>query len=254
MNLIDKVNPELKEHIVSNVFPMYALNGESHGIGHINDVIRRTFEIIEEYEKNNPYAPKLNYDLSYVVAAYHDIGDHIDRKKHHTISAKMMFEDKNLDKFFIPEEKQIAKEAIEDHRASNNEVPRSIYGRVVLTADRNNSIEEFFKRRIKYCSERHPEYTEDQVVEEIYESSVKKFGKEGYAFTKTCYMPSEKLEAYLKTINSLVHDREKFEEMTRSYYHDETKGGKDSSESNAKKLPDGLYVGIRIGDNILEHK
>ena len=41
-----------------------------------------------------------------------------------------MFEDKKLDEFFGLEEKTIMKEAIEDHRASNKHLPRSIYGRI----------------------------------------------------------------------------------------------------------------------------
>ena len=243
MNLIDKVNPELRKYVEENVFPMYKLNGESHGISHINQVIKRTFEIVEEYERKNPDKEKLNYDILYVVAAYHDIGDHINRRKHHIVSAQMMYEDKNLDKFFSPEEKEIAKEAIEDHRASNTKEPRTIYRRVVLTADRNNSIEEFFKRRIKYCVEHHPEYTEDQVVSELYISSTEKFGEEGYAFKKSCYMPSEKLEAYLQQINRLLQNREEFEKMTR-YYYEKEKYSKEDSSHEATELPKDLKIDV----------
>lgn len=49
---------------------MYALNGDSHGIEHINQVIKRTFEIIEEYEESDENKEKLNSELLYIVAAY----------------------------------------------------------------------------------------------------------------------------------------------------------------------------------------
>ena len=143
MNLINSVNPKLRKYIEESIFPLYDLNGPSHGIKHIKEVIERSFQIIEEYEKNeknekNPV--KINYDLAYIIAAYHDIGDHIDRKKHHIISGEIMFEDNNLDEFISPKEKITAREAIEDHRASNKNLPRSIYGRIVLTADRKDII------------------------------------------------------------------------------------------------------------------
>ena len=57
-----------------------------------------------------------------------------------------MFKDEKLDEFFSAEEKAIIKEAIEDHRASNEHIPRSVYGRIVLTADRDNNLTDFFKR------------------------------------------------------------------------------------------------------------
>ena len=79
-----------------------------------------------------------------------------------------MFEDNNLDEFISPEEKITAREAIEDHRASNKNLPRSIYGRIVLTADRNDNLQNFFVRRINFCLEHHPEYSKEQVIREIF--------------------------------------------------------------------------------------
>lgn len=239
MNSINKVNPELKKYIEGKIFPIYKLNGESHGQSHIEEVIKRTFEIVEEYENNNPNNEKLNHNLLYIIAAYHDIGDHIDRKKHHIISGKIMYDDKNLDKFLSLEEKQIGKEAIEDHRASNSEEPRSIYGKVVLTADRNNKVEDFFKRRIQCCMERHPEYTESEVLEEIYNSALEKFGTEGYAFKKKAYMPSEKLKIYLNTINKLLQDKDTFDEIAKKYLK-KIKDKKIENLCNSIELPKDL--------------
>ncbi len=238
MGLIDRVNPKLRKYVEENVFPMYKLNGESHGIGHIEQVIQRTFEIVEEYEKNNPDKEKLNYDMLYVVAAYHDIGDHINRRKHHIISANIMYEDENLNEFFSQSEKQIAKDAIEDHRASNTKEPRTIYGKVILTADRNNSLEDFFKRRIRYCLEHHPEYTESEVLEELYTSSVEKFGEKGYAFKKSYYLPSKKLEKYLMQINTLLKNKKDFEMIGGHYYREYMK--ENVSNNSLAQLPEGL--------------
>lgn len=241
MNLINRVNPKLRKYIEESIFPLYDLNGPSHGIKHIKEVIERSFQIIEEYEKNEKNPVKINYDLAYIIAAYHDIGDHIDRKKHHIISGEIMFEDNNLDEFISPEEKIKAKEAIEDHRASNKKLPRSIYGRIVLTADRNDSIPNFFIRRINFCLERHPEYSKEQVIKEIYDSTIKKFGKDGYANEKPGYMPSEKLKEYFKILHELIEDKDEFHRLSELYYEAVTRSQKqlDSikvKESNIHKL------------------
>lgn len=41
-------------------------------------------------------------------------------------------------------------EAIEDHRASLEYIPRSIYGKIISSADRNTSIEDILKRTYEY--------------------------------------------------------------------------------------------------------
>ena len=120
-----EVNKELKQYIENNVFPEYNKNEQGHGISHINDVINRSFELIKENELN------LNQDMVYTIAAYHDIGHHIDSKTHEIISADIMSKDKGLFKFFSNEELKTIKEAIEDHRASSKNEPRSIYGKIV---------------------------------------------------------------------------------------------------------------------------
>ena len=219
MSLEERVNPELKQYIESTLFPQYeSLNGEAHGIGHIKQVIQRTYEIGDEYEESNPDQEPLNANIAYITAAYHDIGDHVNRKKHHIISAEMMMADKGLDAFVTPEEKLIIKEAIEDHRASKEEIPRTIYGRLVLTADRNNELQDFFERRIKTSMERHPEFTEEQILDEVYKSSYKKFGRNsGYALKKPGYLPSKKLEAHFERITELLDDEEKFKEEAKKY-------------------------------------
>lgn len=126
-----KITKELKQYIEEKVFPEYDKNESSHGINHIKDVIRRSFELIEENQ------PNVNMNMVYVIAAYHDIGHHIDSKTHEIIFANIMSKDEKLKDFFNEEELKLIKEAIEDHRASAKDDPRSIYGRIVSSSDRN---------------------------------------------------------------------------------------------------------------------
>ena len=99
--------------------------------------------------------------MVYRIAAYHDIGHHIDSKTHEMVSADIMSKDENLKNFFFDEERQIIKEAIEDHRASAKDEPRSIYGRIVSSADRNNTVEACLRRTYTYGKKIDPNVTDE---------------------------------------------------------------------------------------------
>ena len=89
--------------------------------------------------------------MVYTIASYHDIGHHIDSKTHEIISADIMSKDNNLANFFTPEELITIKEAIEDHRASAKDDPRSIYGRIVSSADRRLFKKNIYLRKKIKC-------------------------------------------------------------------------------------------------------
>ena len=139
-----KIRKEVKEYIEKNVFPEYDKNESGHGIHHIKAVIDRSFDLVKENKL------EVNPDMVYVIAAYHDIGHHIDSKNHEKVSAEIMSKDKGLEKFFSKEERKIIHDAIEDHRASAKEEPRSIYGKIVSSADRNNTVEDCLRRTYTY--------------------------------------------------------------------------------------------------------
>ena len=145
----------------------------------------------------------VNLDILYTAVAYHDIGDHIDRENHEKVSAKIMKEDKNLNRFFNTAELQLIKEAIEDHRASKTGEPRNIYGKILASADKTVTIEIFFRRTFKYGEEHYGN-----------------IGKEGYAAKKD-YIENEYREKELKKLQDLIEDKERFfkvaDEMYKKY-------------------------------------
>ena len=106
------VNEELKRYIEQNIFPRYKLNDKGHQIEHIKYVINRCYKLSKNMD--------VDYNMLYVIATYHDIGHHIDYKNHEIVSAQIMYNDINQNKFFGNENRIIMKEAIEDHRASLN--------------------------------------------------------------------------------------------------------------------------------------
>ena len=202
------INKELKKYIEKNIFPIYDKNEKGHGIEHIKYVIKRSFELVKENNLD------VNYDMVYAIASYHDIGHHIDSKKHEIISAEIMSKDKNLEKFFSNQELVTIKEAIEDHRASAKDDPRSIYGKIVSSADRNNTIEDCLARTYTYGKKLNPNATDNELYERAYDVLVNKFGEDGYA---KFYFKDKQYEDFLKDIRELLKDKENYIEVQRNY-------------------------------------
>ena len=202
-----EINSELKKYIEENIFPEYAKNEPAHNLEHIKYVINRSMKFASQVEN-------INYDIVYTVAAFHDIGHHIAPKKHEVISAELMIKDENLKRFFSDEERKIIREAIEDHRASSNHEPRSIYGKIVSTADRNTTIEACFSRSYTYGKKIEPTFSDEQLFERAYNHLKEKFGENGYA---KFYFEDEEYEKFLKEFRALLADKTKFMEEQKAY-------------------------------------
>ena len=210
-----KINKDLQKYIEENIFPEYEKNEEGHRLDHIKYVIDRSFKFASTI-------PNINYNMVYVIAAYHDIGHHIDAKKHEIISAEIMEKDTQLKKYFNAEELKIIKEAIEDHRASSDHEPRTIYGKIVSTADRNNTVEDCLKRTYTYGKAHTEGLTDEELFERSYDVLVKKFGYNGYA---KFYFEDEEYDNFLKDIRKLLEDKEHFCNVQREYIEKLKKNG-----------------------------
>lgn len=202
-----KINEDLKKYIEENIFPEYAKNDLGHNIKHIQYVIDRSFKFADT-------VPNVNYDIVYTVAAYHDIGHHIDSKRHEIVSGEIMSKDENLKRFFSADELKIIKEAIEYHRASADHEPRSIYGKIVSTADRNNTVEACLKRSYTYGRKLNPKATDDELFDRAYEHLKIKFGENGYA---KFFFKDDVYEKFLKDIRDLLSDKDNYIETQRDY-------------------------------------
>ena len=203
-----EINKELKKYVEENVFPEYDKNESGHGINHIKDVIKRSFELVNENNLD------VNMDMVYVIAAYHDIGHHIDSKTHEIISADIMSKDEKLKEFFNEEELKVIKEAIEDHRSSAKDDPRSIYGKIVSSSDRNNKVEDCLRRTYTYGKKLNPEATDEELFLRAYDVLQNKFGEDGYA---KHYFKDSQYETFLQELRELLKDKDKFINTQREY-------------------------------------
>ena len=136
------------EFVETQILPKYTEFGESHGLRHVNRVIKNSLELAR--------ITGADINMVYVVAAYHDLGMSGPRAIHHITSGKILMADARLKRWFSQDQIKIMKEAVEDHRASSSRQPRSIYGKIVAEADRDIDTHEIFLRAILYAKENHP--------------------------------------------------------------------------------------------------
>ncbi len=194
------INEDLVNYIENEVFPIYNKNEEGHGIKHIRIVIKRSLEIAKKQD--------VNLDMVYTIAAYHDLGHHIDRKTHEIISAQMFIEDNKIKKWFTEEQINTIKEAIEDHRASSNHEPRSIYGKIVSTADRTIiDIDETIKRSYSYGKRNYVGLSEEEQIERVYQHLNEKYGEGGYAKT---YLEDKEFDEAIKKLRKALSNKDEF--------------------------------------------
>ena len=198
------VNEELKRYIEQNIFPRYKLNDKGHQIEHINYVINRCYKLSKNMDIDN--------NMLYVIAAYHDIGYYVDYKNHEIVSAQIMYNDTNLNNFFNDKNLIIMKEAIEDHRASLNREPRSIYGKILSSADRNIDVDDSLKRIYLYSITHFNKLSEEETIEECYKHTLEKFGNGGYA---NFFVEDMEYNNYLKELRNLLNNKKEFVERLK---------------------------------------
>ena len=168
---------ELQEYIDKEIKSKYKHFDKAHSISHFNFVTKNCVKygkaLIEK-------GYNVNLELAYVVGAYHDIGLLNGRADHAISSGKFVRSDTNLRKFFDDDTIELIAEAVEDHSSHLSYEPRSIYGKIVADADRNNSMYLVFSRPVKYGLKNEKEYSREEQINRAYEFVNKKFGRNGY--------------------------------------------------------------------------
>ena len=197
------VNKELKDYIETNVFPGYEVNDKAHGIIHIKEVIRRSFAL------NDTFKLGLDKNMIYTIAACHDLGKHENHQIHEKIAANRFINDSNFEKYFSNEERQIIKDAIEDHRSSKEELPRSTYGKLISSADRNTRIEIVFIRSFFVAKERMPETNIEEYLDYTIQRLSKKYSEEN---PENMFYEDEIYKTFLVDMRALLKKEDEFKD------------------------------------------
>lgn len=207
-DMIRAVSTKIRSYIEGEILPQYErLKG--HTGEHIAQVISRSLEFAKQ-------APGVNLDMVYVIAAYHDLGRLVDNETHNIQSAKMLRADEFLRENFTAEEVEIMAEAVEDHRASLGREPRSIYGKIVSSADRNPNVESILERAYDYNKLLHPDYSEDEVIEDVRVHIREKYAPDGYA-AKTMYFNDPSFEKMLVKVEEITRTPEGFKKVQKEF-------------------------------------
>lgn len=205
---MERVNSEIVNYVETEILPKYSGLG-GHTDKHIRQVIKRSLKFYQQ-------APDLNIDMVYIIAAYHDLGRLIDNETHNIESAKMLCKDKFIKELFSPEEIDTMAEAVEDHRASLKCEPRSIYGKLVSSADRNTNIDDMLSRVYDYHKHLNPEMKESKIVEGARRHLREKYSPDGYA-AKKMYFDDPDFTEVLTKVEEITRDSEEFAKVMREH-------------------------------------
>ncbi|MBQ1478349.1 MAG: HD domain-containing protein [Erysipelotrichaceae bacterium] len=195
MSYTTEIDLLLQTYISEKILPVYETYESSHDRSHIETVIRNSLELAKVHD--------VDINMVFTIAAYHDIGLPQGRENHEITSGRYLYEDKNLRHWFSEEEILLMKEAVEDHRASRRERPRSIYGCIVAEADRDIKPERILERCAEYEKAHHPGSSREDVIKACVEHIHEKYGRNGYL---KLWISSKRNEEGLEKIRSWIDD------------------------------------------------
>ena len=202
---------DLVEFIETKILPQYAQFDSAHNMEHVTRVIRRSLALVK--------TTGADMNMVYTIAAYHDLGMSGPRAVHHITGGKILAADVRLKKWFSPEQINIMKEAVEDHRASASRAPRSLYGKIIAEADRDIDVEVVIRRTVQYGLSNYPQLDKDGHWKRFKEHMDNKYSVNGYI---KLWLPKSPNEKNLNDLRNLIADRVKLHEAFDRIFAEET--------------------------------
>lgn len=205
------ISIKLCEHIRERIIPQYVNFDKAHRIDHVEKVIEESMKLALHYEVNSA--------MVYTIAAYHDLGLCEGREFHHIVSGKILFADETLWQWFTDDQMLQMKEAIEDHRASNKQAPRSIYGKIVAEADRIIDPEITLRRTVQYGLSHYPEMDKERQYERFRKHLADKYAEGGYL---KLWIPQSDNAGRLVELRQLIINEERIRRVFDQLYEEES--------------------------------
>ncbi len=198
----------LLQYLYQKVIPIYRHFDQAHQMDHVETVISNALEIAKDYDVNS--------DMVYVIACFHDIGMQFGRENHHITGGQFLFDDPILPTYFSESERIIMKEAVEDHRASRKDEPRSIYGKIIAEADRDISPEIVMTRTVQFGIKHYPELDFEAHFERAYQHIYEKYGPSGYL---KLWLKTKKNQEGLSQIHEILKNKKKMKQVILELYN-----------------------------------
>lgn len=205
------INTDLIAYVESDIIPRYDSFDKAHNRQHVLTVISESLELAKNIDG-------IDLNMVYAIAAYHDTGLCRDRKTHHIVSGEIIQTDPTLRRWFSEEEIVMMKEAAEDHRASADHEPRSIYGRIVAEADRIIDTNTVLRRTVQFGLKHYPELGKEQQYERFVEHLNEKYAPGGYM---KLWFPESKNALQLRKLQSVICNEEQLRSLFENIYQEE---------------------------------
>jgi len=202
------MNKSLVEYIEERIIPMYDGFDAGHGREHVSAVIQEAVRLAGIYD--------LDEDIVYTAAAYHDTGLIVDRKTHHIESGRIIRSDNNLKSWFTDEQIEVIAQAAEDHRASSDHEPRTIYGKIIAEADRQIIPESIILRTVQYGLEHYPELDKEGHWKRTCEHMAEKYDEGGYL---KLWIPESKNADGLARLREIIHNKSRLREYFEAAFN-----------------------------------
>ena len=205
------MNPELLAYIECEILPRYETFDAAHRTDHARTVIEQSLTLAAHYD--------VDLDMVCTVAAYHDLGLADGRERHHLRSGEILTSDPVLRSWFSDEQLVVMREAVEDHRASSEHEPRSIYGRIVAEADRCIEPETVLRRTVQYGLEHFPALDREGQYARCREHLEQKYADGGYL---RLWIPFSDNARRLGELRALIRNPEALRRHFDAIYNRET--------------------------------
>ena len=199
----------LREYIEERIIPMYDRFDAGHGREHVCAVVTEALRLAGFYD--------VDEDMVYTAAAYHDTGLVVDRKTHHLESGRIIRVDRELRRWFSEDEIEVIAQAAEDHRASSDHEPRSIYGRIIAEADRQIIPESIILRTVQYGFKHYPELDKEGHWVRLCEHMAEKYDVGGYL---KLWIPESRNAEGLACLRDIIHNKSRLREFFEAAYDD----------------------------------
>lgn len=205
------IRESLHRYIDEEIIPRYAAFDKAHREDHARSVMDRAMTMGKAYD--------IDEEMLLTAAACHDLGLAVDRKTHHLESGRIIREDVRLQEWFSPEQVEVIAEAAEDHRASAQTPPRSIYGRLVAEADRMIDPLTIIRRTVQFGLSHYPELDREGHWQRTLKHLHEKYAEGGYLHL---LIPGSPNEAPLEALREIIRDEVRLREIFESVYREET--------------------------------
>lgn len=202
---------ELRNYIEQAILPMHDSFDLAHRREHILSVIDNCMQLSQYYS--------VDRSMTYTIAAYHDTGVGVSRELHHLISGEIIRNDSNLRKWFHGDQIETIAQAAEDHRASSNKEPRSIYGKIVAEADRDIHKEKIVRRTIEFGITNHPDLDKEGHWQRTLQHLHEKYAEGGYI---KLWLPESPNQKRLAELRELIKNKEKLRGLFEEIYEEIT--------------------------------